>query len=257
MVKIRDRPERRRRYPADAGGKIDEKFDGRPILEGGQAGPARHLAPRRRAQHFVARGARARELHAAARRARSGARGHLGRRRQSGDDDPEPARPRHGQVGEAAVRLPELRRRGGAQHSLSADAATTHAPTCTSCGAKMEFDGFSEEYLPHNAFVSAKTKSVSSDSRPWGRARSAARRPCRTAPAPGGRRPETPSIAVDASPRESKRAICSSTTSLIEMSCCSQYRRRLSYVVPRTEIERRVCLVATIASEKSRNGANT
>jgi predicted RNA-binding Zn-ribbon protein involved in translation (DUF1610 family) len=28
-------------------------------------------------------------------------------------------------------------------------AATTHAPACTACGAKMEFDGFSEEYLPH------------------------------------------------------------------------------------------------------------
>ena len=30
-----------------------------------------------------------------------------------------------------------------------ADAASTHAPACTSCGARMEFDGFSEEYLPH------------------------------------------------------------------------------------------------------------
>jgi hypothetical protein len=29
------------------------------------------------------------------------------------------------------------------------DAATTHAPKCSACGAKMEFDGFSEEYLPH------------------------------------------------------------------------------------------------------------
>ena len=28
-------------------------------------------------------------------------------------------------------------------------AATTHAPACSACGAKMEFDGFSEEYLPH------------------------------------------------------------------------------------------------------------
>ena len=28
-------------------------------------------------------------------------------------------------------------------------AATTHAPKCSACGAKMEFDGFSEEYLPH------------------------------------------------------------------------------------------------------------
>jgi hypothetical protein len=29
------------------------------------------------------------------------------------------------------------------------DAALTHAPACSSCGAKMELDGFSEEYLPH------------------------------------------------------------------------------------------------------------
>ena len=29
------------------------------------------------------------------------------------------------------------------------NAATTHAPACSACGAKMDFDGFSEEYLPH------------------------------------------------------------------------------------------------------------
>ena len=29
------------------------------------------------------------------------------------------------------------------------EAASTHAPACSQCGAKMEFDGFSEEYLPH------------------------------------------------------------------------------------------------------------
>jgi hypothetical protein len=29
------------------------------------------------------------------------------------------------------------------------DAAVTHAPACSSCGAKMDFDGFTEEYLPH------------------------------------------------------------------------------------------------------------
>jgi len=30
-----------------------------------------------------------------------------------------------------------------------AGAATSHAPKCSACGAKMDFDGFSEEYLPH------------------------------------------------------------------------------------------------------------
>jgi hypothetical protein len=29
------------------------------------------------------------------------------------------------------------------------NAATTHAPKCSACGARMDFDGFSEEYLPH------------------------------------------------------------------------------------------------------------
>ena len=29
------------------------------------------------------------------------------------------------------------------------NATTTHAPKCSACGAKMDFDGFSEEYLPH------------------------------------------------------------------------------------------------------------
>ena len=28
------------------------------------------------------------------------------------------------------------------------NAATAHAPKCAQCGAKMEFDGYSEEYLP-------------------------------------------------------------------------------------------------------------
>jgi anti-anti-sigma regulatory factor len=30
-----------------------------------------------------------------------------------------------------------------------AGAASSHAPNCGSCGKPMEFDGFSEEYLPH------------------------------------------------------------------------------------------------------------
>ncbi len=29
------------------------------------------------------------------------------------------------------------------------DAASTHAPKCSQCGHRMDFDGFSEEYLPH------------------------------------------------------------------------------------------------------------
>jgi anti-anti-sigma regulatory factor len=30
------------------------------------------------------------------------------------------------------------------------NAAVAHAPSCPSCQKKMEFDGFSEEYLPHH-----------------------------------------------------------------------------------------------------------
>jgi hypothetical protein len=29
------------------------------------------------------------------------------------------------------------------------DGASHHAPRCSSCGARMDLDGFSEEYLPH------------------------------------------------------------------------------------------------------------
>jgi anti-anti-sigma regulatory factor len=38
-----------------------------------------------------------------------------------------------------------------ALHSIPYEvgAATTHAPKCPSCQRAMEFDGFSEEYLPH------------------------------------------------------------------------------------------------------------
>jgi hypothetical protein len=37
------------------------------------------------------------------------------------------------------------------QHAIPYErgAAERHAPTCSACRAKMEFDGFSEEYLPH------------------------------------------------------------------------------------------------------------
>jgi hypothetical protein len=31
-----------------------------------------------------------------------------------------------------------------------AGAGSTHAPNCPACKGKMEFDGFSEEYLPHS-----------------------------------------------------------------------------------------------------------
>jgi len=42
---------------------------------------------------------------------------------------------------------------GEALHAVPyrAGAATSHAPKCQSCGTQMEFDGFSDEYLPHSS----------------------------------------------------------------------------------------------------------
>ena len=51
-----------------------------------------------------------------------------------------------------AARLPFLCPSCGSEGAFpvpfQAGAATSHAPKCPQCGAKMEFDGFSEEYLP-------------------------------------------------------------------------------------------------------------
>jgi anti-anti-sigma regulatory factor len=53
----------------------------------------------------------------------------------------------------ASARLPFLCPKCGSEETRSVpyqkNATTTHAPACSSCGAKMDFDGFSEEYLPH------------------------------------------------------------------------------------------------------------
>jgi len=52
-----------------------------------------------------------------------------------------------------AARLPFLCPSCGSEGAFAvpyeSGAATAHAPKCPQCGAKMEFDGFSEEYLPH------------------------------------------------------------------------------------------------------------
>jgi anti-anti-sigma regulatory factor len=51
-----------------------------------------------------------------------------------------------------SARLPFVCPSCGAEgaHSVpyESGAGTTHAPKCEQCGKKMEFDGFSEEYLP-------------------------------------------------------------------------------------------------------------
>lgn len=53
----------------------------------------------------------------------------------------------------ASAKLPFVCPSCGGEETRSvpyvADAATTHAPKCSACGARMDFDGFSEEYLPH------------------------------------------------------------------------------------------------------------
>jgi hypothetical protein len=52
-----------------------------------------------------------------------------------------------------AAKLPFLCPSCGAEGAFAVPyqpgAAVSHAPKCPHCGKKMEFDGFSEEYLPH------------------------------------------------------------------------------------------------------------
>lgn len=52
-----------------------------------------------------------------------------------------------------SAKLPFVCPRCGTEEARSIpyqpNATTTHAPACSACGAKMDFDGFSEEYLPH------------------------------------------------------------------------------------------------------------
>jgi hypothetical protein len=52
-----------------------------------------------------------------------------------------------------SARLPFVCPSCGAEETRSVpyvkDATITHAPKCSQCSTKMDFDGFTEEYLPH------------------------------------------------------------------------------------------------------------
>ena len=149
MVKIEIGPSEDGGIRATLAGKIDEKFDGHQILEA--ARPGQRVTLRldgvrgisslgvRALEHFMHR---------------------LGDRDVVLEDISAAVANQVTMIpnllGRATVKsakLPFVCPRCGVEEPRSipyeAGAATAHAPKCSACGAKMEFDGFSEEYLPH------------------------------------------------------------------------------------------------------------
>jgi predicted RNA-binding Zn-ribbon protein involved in translation (DUF1610 family) len=126
MVKIEIGPSDDGGIRATLAGKIDEKFDGHQILEAAQPG-----------QKVTLRLDGVRSISS------------LGVRALEVTMIPN-------LLGTATVKsakLPFVCPSCGVEEPRSvpyqAGAATSHAPKCSACGAKMDFDGFSEEYLPH------------------------------------------------------------------------------------------------------------
>ena len=130
-------------------GKIDEKFDGREILARVQPGQRVRLKLDG-IRSISSLGVRALEQFMAA----------LGDRDVVLEDISAAVANQFTMIpnllGRATVesaRLPFVCPSCGAEEARSVpyrrDATTTHAPACSQCGHKMDFDGFSEEYLPH------------------------------------------------------------------------------------------------------------
>jgi anti-anti-sigma regulatory factor len=149
MVKIEIGPSEDGGIRATLTGKIDEKFDGNQILA--QARPGQRVTLRldgvrsisslgvRALEHFMQK---------------------LGNREVVLEDISAAVANQVTMIpnllGRATVKsakLPFVCPSCGVEEARSVpyvkDAATTHAPKCSACGAKMDFDGFSEEYLPH------------------------------------------------------------------------------------------------------------
>jgi hypothetical protein len=134
---------------ASLSGKIDEKFDGKDILS--------RVQPKQRVRlkldgirSISSLGVRALEQFMAA----------LGDREVVLEDISAAVANQFTMIpnllGRATVtsaKLPFVCPGCGAEEARSVpyvkDAATAHAPACSQCGHKMDFDGFSEEYLPH------------------------------------------------------------------------------------------------------------
>jgi len=131
-------------------GKIDEKFDGRQVLEA--ARPGQRVTLRLDGVRSISSlGVRALEQF-------------MFRLSERGDvvlEDISAAVANQvtmipnllGRATVKSAKLPFVCPRCGLEEPRSIpyqrEAVTTHAPKCSSCDARMEFDGFSEEYLPH------------------------------------------------------------------------------------------------------------
>jgi len=149
MVKIEIIPSDDGGIRASITGKIDEKFDGKEVLAAAKPGQRVHLRLDgvrgisslgvRALEHFMQKlGDREvvlEEISAAVANQVTMIPNLLGRATVQ------------------SARLPFLCPSCGVEESRSvpyqAGAAVSHAPKCSACGAKMDFDGFSEEYLPH------------------------------------------------------------------------------------------------------------
>jgi anti-anti-sigma regulatory factor len=149
MVKIEIAPSDDGGIRATLAGKIDEKFDGKQILEAAQPG-----------QRVTLRLDGVRSISSLGVRALESFMLKLGTRDVVLEDISAAVANQVTMIpnllGLATVKsakLPFVCPSCGAEEARSIPyqpkAATTHAPACTACGAKMEFDGFSEEYLPH------------------------------------------------------------------------------------------------------------
>jgi hypothetical protein len=148
MVKIEIGPSDDGSLHASLVGKIDERFDGREVLDAARPG-----------QRVTLRLDGIRGISSLGVRALEQFMHHLGDREVVLLDISAAVANQVTMIpnllGRALVKsakLPFICPRCGAEEVRSIpylpDAATTHAPSCSACGARMDFDGFSEEYLP-------------------------------------------------------------------------------------------------------------
>ena len=149
MVKIEIGPSDDGGIRATLAGKIDEKFDGHQILEAAQPG-----------QRVTLRLDGVRSISSLGVRALEHFMHKLGSRDVVLEDISAAVANQVTMIpnllGRAVVKsakLPFVCPSCGTEEARSIpyqpNATTTHAPQCSACGAKMDFDGFSEEYLPH------------------------------------------------------------------------------------------------------------
>jgi hypothetical protein len=149
MVKIEVGPSEDGGVRATLVGKIDEKFDGQSILERLQPGQPIHLKLDG-VRGISSLGVRALEQFMQ----KLGNRAVLLEEISAAMANQVTMIPNL--LGRAVVqtaKLPFICPGCGIEEARSvpyvANATSTHAPKCSACGTRMDFDGFSEEYLPH------------------------------------------------------------------------------------------------------------